>query len=189
MASRTIAQTKTYTYVICALFAALTAVGAFIKFPMPFVPFTLQFLFTALSGVLLGSKRGMISQMLYVGIGLAGIPVFTKGGGIGYIFQPTFGYLMGFIIAAYIIGKLTEGKKANFKVIFMASFVGLMVVYAVGVVYMYLIVNLYVGKPLTLWHAFYVGAISCLPGDLIVCSITGLVGSKLIPILKQQQLI
>ena len=189
MASRTIAQTKTYTYVICALFAALTAVGAFIKIPMPLVPFTLQFLFTALAGVLLGPKRGMISQMLYVGIGLAGIPIFTKGGGIGYVFQPTFGYLIGFIIAAYIIGRLTAGRKASFKVIFMASFVGLMVVYAIGVVYMYYIFNLYLGKPLTLWHAAYAGAISCLPGDLIVCSITALVGTKLIPILKQQQLI
>ncbi|MDF2613360.1 MAG: biotin synthase [Clostridia bacterium] len=189
MEQRTIAQTKTYTYVICALFAALSAVGAFIKIPMPLVPFTLQFLFVALSGVLLGSKRGLIAQMLYVGIGLAGIPVFTKGGGIGYIFQPTFGYLVGFIIGAYIIGKIVEKTGVSFKTIFLASFIGLLVVYLVGVVYMYFIVNLYIGKELPLAKAIYVGAISCLPGDLIGCFITSLVGSKLIPILKRQQLI
>lgn len=189
MEQRTIAQTKTYTYVICALFAALTAVGAFIRIPMPLVPFTLQFLFVALAGVLLGSKRGLISQMLYVGIGLIGIPVFTKGGGIGYVFQPTFGYLIGFIVGAYIIGKIIERVGASFRTIFIASVVGLLVVYVIGVLYMYLIVNLYMAKPLALGKAIYVGAISCLPGDLIVCFITSLVGSKLIPILKKQQLI
>ncbi|WP_070000084.1 biotin transporter BioY [Cellulosilyticum sp. I15G10I2] len=189
MESRTIAQTKTYTYVICALFAALSAVGAFIKIPMPLVPFTLQFLFTALSGVLLGSKRGMLAQMLYVGIGLAGIPIFTKGGGISYVFQPTFGYLVGFIIGAYIIGKIVEQKGASFKVIFMASFIGVIAIYIFGVIYMYFIVNLYIGSPMPLSKAIYVGAIACLPGDLISCFITSLVGSKLVPILKKQQLI
>jgi len=77
-----------------ALFAALTAVGAFIRVPLPIVPFTLQTFFVALSGALLGARRGMLAQLLYVAIGLLGVPIFTKGGGIGYVFQPSFGYLV-----------------------------------------------------------------------------------------------
>ena len=65
--------------ILCALFAALIAVGAFIKIPGPFVPFTLQYLFTMLSGLLLGSKLGLVSVGVYILLGLAGLPVFTQG--------------------------------------------------------------------------------------------------------------
>jgi biotin transport system substrate-specific component len=53
---------------------------------------------------MLGSKLGALSQLIYVVLGLIGIPVFTKGGGLSYIFEPSFGYLIGFILAACIIG-------------------------------------------------------------------------------------
>ncbi len=86
--------------VLCSLFAALIAVGAFIKIPVPLVPFTLQFLFTTLAGLLLGSKLGFTAVMSYIAVGLAGIPVFASGGGISYVFQPSFGYLIGFAIGA-----------------------------------------------------------------------------------------
>lgn len=76
--------------ILVAMFAALTAIGAFIKIPIPYVPFTLQFLFCAFAGMILGARLGALSQIIYVAIGLAGIPVFTEGGGIGYVFKPTF---------------------------------------------------------------------------------------------------
>lgn len=189
MKTHAIAYTKTYTYVICALFAALTAVGAFIKIPLPLIPFTLQFLFVALSGVLLGAKRGLISQLLYIGIGLAGVPVFAEGGGISYIFQPSFGYLIGFAAAAYLIGRLMESKTSSIRSIFLSTFIGLLLVYLIGVIYMYFIVNLYLSKEITLWKAIYAGAVTCLPADLLLCLLTGLAGTKLVPILKRQQLI
>ena len=96
----------TRNMVLAALFAALTAIGAFLQIPTGTVPITLQFLFTALAGLLLGWKWGAISQLLYVGIGLLGLPVFTQGGGIGYVLQPSFGFLLGLIPAAAIIGAL-----------------------------------------------------------------------------------
>ena len=99
---------KTKNLILVSLFAALTAVGAFIRIPIPFVPFTLQYLFCAFAGILLGPKLGALSQIIYVGMGLIGIPVFTEGGGIAYVFKPTFGYLIGFIVAAYVIGKIAE---------------------------------------------------------------------------------
>ena len=100
----------TRNMVLAALFAALTAIGAFLQIPTGTVPITLQFLFTALAGLLLGWKWGAISQLLYVGIGLLGLPVFTQGGGIGYVLQPSFGFLLGLIPAAAVIGAMTARR-------------------------------------------------------------------------------
>ena len=67
-------RTKNLLY--CSLFTALIAVGAFIKIPIPVVPFTLQFLFTTLAGLLLGSKMGAVSVIAYMVLGLVGLPIF-----------------------------------------------------------------------------------------------------------------
>lgn len=94
--------------VLFALFTALIAIGAFIRIPVPFCPFTLQLLFTTLAGLLLGSRRGAASVAVYVFLGLIGLPVFTSGGGPSYIFQPTFGYLLGFIGGAGLTGYIAH---------------------------------------------------------------------------------
>ena len=72
-------RTKNLMY--CSLFTALIAVGAFIKIPIPVVPFTLQFLFTTLAGLLVGSKMGAVSVIAYMVLGLVGLPIFSEGGG------------------------------------------------------------------------------------------------------------
>ena len=100
-------QGKVKELVLFSLFTALTAIGAFIRVPVPLCPFTLQLLFTTLSGLILGSRKGAASVAVYVALGLSGVPVFTQGGGPGYIFQPTFGYLLGFIAGAWLTGKLS----------------------------------------------------------------------------------
>ena len=71
--------------VYTALLAALTAVGAFIRIPIGISVITLQFLFTAMAGVLLGPGGGALSQGVYVALGLVGLPIFTAGGGFGYV--------------------------------------------------------------------------------------------------------
>ena len=107
----------TRNMVLAALFAALTAIGAFLQIPTGTVPITLQFLFTALAGLLLGWKWGAVSQLLYVGIGLLGLPVFTQGGGIGYVLQPSFGFLLGLIPAAAVIGALTARRTGYLNIL------------------------------------------------------------------------
>ena len=82
-------MSKTKTLIYCSLFTALIAAGAFIKIPVPVVPFTLQYLFTMLAGLLLGSKRGTISVVAYMLLGLAGLPIFSEGGGLWYVFKPS----------------------------------------------------------------------------------------------------
>ena len=99
---------KTRDLIYCALFAALTAIGAFLHFQLFQATITLQFFFTAMAGLLLGAKLGALSQLLYVALGLVGVPIFAAGGGFGYIFNPTFGFLLGLIPTAWVIGKIAE---------------------------------------------------------------------------------
>ena len=104
-------MTKTKSMIYCGLFTALIAAGAFIKIPVPVVPFTLQYLFTMLAGLFLGSRKGMISVVAYMLLGLAGLPIFSEGGGIWYIFKPSFGYIIGFCLGTYVTGLIAERLK------------------------------------------------------------------------------
>lgn len=106
-------RTNTRMLILAALFSALTAIGAFLKFPLGAMSVTLQFLFTAMAGVLLGARWGALSQAAYVVLGLVGLPIFTMGGGLGYVFQPSFGFLLGLIPSAWVMGKLTEGRRSS----------------------------------------------------------------------------
>ena len=177
---------KTRDLILVALFAALTAIGAFIKIPIPPVPLSLQFLFCAFAGVLLGSKLGLYSQLLYVVIGLSGIPVFTNGGGISYVFQPTFGYLLGFILCAFIIGKLTENLKViSFKNIFFPVVAGLTSVYLVGVPYLYMILNNYLGKNVPFFTVLKSGFLLFIIQDICWSILIAFTATKIIPSLRR----
>ena len=102
---------KTKSMVLTAMFTALITAGAYIRIPVPVCPFTLQFLFTTLAGIILGKNRGAAAAAMYVILGLAGLPVFAGGGGIGYVLQPTFGYLIGFIAGSYITGAVRSEQR------------------------------------------------------------------------------
>ncbi|MBQ4431071.1 MAG: biotin transporter BioY, partial [Synergistaceae bacterium] len=90
---------KTGRLTLCALFAALIAIGTHIKIPTPLLPLTFQTFFVVLAGLVLGGKYGALSVCVYVIAGLAGLPVFT-----GSALNPTFGYIIGFIPGAWIAG-------------------------------------------------------------------------------------
>lgn len=168
--------------ILCSLFTALIAIGAFIRIPVPVVPFTLQFLFTTLAGMLLGARLGAISVSIYVILGLIGIPVFAEGGGLGYIFKPSFGYLIGFIAGTYLTGKLTESMHTlTTKKLAGAAFSGLLVVYAFGMAYYYLIGNYIVGKPIALWPLFLYCFLLAVPGDIVLCLVAGILSKKIKP--------
>ena len=159
-------KTNTRMLVLTALFAALTAVGAFFKIPFALAAISLQFLFTAMAGVLLGAGWGAASQAVYVLIGLVGVPIFALGGGFSYVFQPTFGFLLGLIPCAFVIGRLAK-RPLRFWRTALAMLAGLAVLYAVGVPYMALIANGYLGKGLTFWQVLKNGMLIYLPGDLV----------------------
>ncbi|MEI3552319.1 MAG: biotin transporter BioY [Acutalibacteraceae bacterium] len=126
-------KSTVYSLILCALFAALIAVGAFIKIPVPFVPFTLQLLFTTLAGIVLGPKYGALSVGVYILIGLCGVPIFTQGGGPAYVLQPTFGYLIGFLIGTFVTGLIVHKvPRPSIKRLLVANFSGLLIVYTLG---------------------------------------------------------
>ena len=168
-----------------ALFVALVAVGAFIKIPIPYLPFTLQLLFTTLAGLILGSRLGGMSVVMYLILGLAGVPIFTEGGGFMYVVKPTFGYLLGFAIGAFVAGRMVETSVTlTFKRLLAASFVNLAIVYGVGMLYLYEIKDLYLGKPIGLDALFiYCFALPVIP-DVFLCILAAVIAKRLIPILK-----
>lgn len=133
---------KTRNLILCALFTALTAVGAFLRIPIPVVPFTLQLLFTMLSGLLLGGKLGAVSVCLYIAMGLLGLPVFAEGGGVSYVLKPSFGYIIGFAAASYVTGVIANHvPNPGYKRLLIANFAGLGIVYFFGMTYYYLMSN------------------------------------------------
>lgn len=175
---------KTRDLILTALFAALTAVGAFLHFPLGITSVTLQFLFTALSGVLLGAKYGALSQAVYVLLGLVGLPVFTQGGGLGYLVMPSMGFLFGLIPAALVIGLLTKKGVTPLRVAG-ACLAGLAVLYLIGLPYMYVVLNLYMGKGLSLGAILKLGCLVYLPGDAVKIAVTAVVSQPLSKALRR----
>ncbi len=167
--------------VYTALFTVLTAVGAFLRIPLGVSSITLQFLFTAMAGVLLGAGGGALSQAVYVVLGLVGLPIFTAGGGFGYVLQPTFGFLLGLIPSAAVIGALTRRNTSALRIA-LACAAGLAVLYAVGVPYMALILNGYMGKGMSVSALLWAGMLPFLPGDAIKIAVTAV----LCPLLRKR---
>lgn len=159
-------QSRTRALVRCALFAALTAAGALIRIQFFQATLTLQFFFTILAGLLLGARLGALSQALYVFLGLAGMPVFAAGGGIGYLFHPTFGFVLGLIPAAWLIGKLGATARSARRVT-LACLGGLAVLYAVGLPYIALIVRVYQGGSIGTAALVTAYMLPYLPGDCL----------------------
>ena len=162
--------------VLIPLFTALTAVGAFIKIPVPHVPFTLQTLMVMFAGLILGSRGGALSQLLYLILGLMGLPIFAQGGGPAYVLQPSFGFLLGFIPGAFVIGKILEGPKdlALPKVV-TALVLGQGVIYLFGLSYLYFNLNFILHKPVSPYWVLMSGLFIFLPGDVLKTAIAAMV--------------
>lgn len=176
---------KTRAMILAALFAALTAVGAFIKIPTPISSFTLQIFFTSMAGVLLGKKWGAASQIVYVLLGLVGLPIFTSGGGMGTLLTPTAGFLLGMIPMAWLIGFLVEKRGAGFWNICLACLAGLVVLYVIGLPYMHLILTVHLQKEWTIWQTIKGGMLIFLPWDFLKIILTGLLCTRIYPAVQK----
>ena len=180
-------MSKTKNLINCSLFTALIAVGAFIKIPIPVVPFTLQFLFTTLAGLLLGSRKGTISVVAYMLLGLAGLPIFSEGGGIWYIFKPSFGYIIGFCLGTFVTGLIAERmKEKTIPRYLLANFTGLLIVYAAGMVYYYVICNYVIDTPIAVGPLFLYCFLLAVPGDICLCILAAILVKRVKPILDRQ---
>lgn len=175
---------STKDMLLVSLFTALMIVGAMIKIPVGTVPITLQVLFVILSGMILGSRLGALSQIIYMLLGLIGLPVFTGGSGPSYVLTPSFGFIIGFILAAYIIGKLMEKLKFSAFNIFIISIIGTVIIYLAGIPYMYIILNNIMHMKITFLKAIETGCLIFLPADIIKCIIASFIAYKTIPAIR-----
>ena len=165
-----------------SLFGALTAVGGYIMIPLPPVPITLQTFFVTLSGSLLGGTMGAASQVVYILLGVIGLPVFAGGkSGIGVLFGPTGGYLVGFVVGAYITGRLTMLRsRPGFLWLCFSMTVGTAVLSGLG------ILQLMVVAQLSLAKAVAVGLLPTLPGALVKVVAAALICRKVGDRLRRQ---
>ena len=169
---------------LIALFAVLSMIGAKISLPVLTIPFTFQFIISLLTGIVLGARRAMLAQGLYLLMGLAGLPVFAKGGGLAYIFEPSFGYLIGMLLCAGVVGAISDRlapgqNKLKVWQLIPLNFLGLVIVYTLGVAYMLLIKNVYADGSLTFVKALQFGLLPFLINDSIYCIVAALIGPRL----------
>lgn len=165
-----------------ALFGAGTAAGAYVVIPVAPVPITLQTLFLYVAAGLLGERVAALSQVVYVLLGVIGLPVFAGGkAGLGILFGPTGGYLLGFILGAYAAGKLmpSGGMPGTVRTV-LALAAGTVVIYVPGVLQLCVVAKLSPAKALT------VGVLPFLLGDGIKIAAATLVTIKLKPRMEQR---
>lgn len=132
--------------IMAALFAGITAVCAQIAFPVPFspVPFTGQTLAVALAATILGARYGAIAMIIYTLLGAVGVRVFAEfNGGLHVLVGPTGGFIFGFILAAYVTGKMIErNRKPGFLWAMFANAVGLVIIFTAGWIQLKFVANL-----------------------------------------------
>lgn len=161
-----------------AVFVVLTALGAHVEVPLPLVPITLQTLFVVLSGILLGPWLGAASQLAYLGVGLAGAPVFAMAPGPAALMGPTAGYLLAFppaaLLAGWLAGPATgRGLVRGFRLTG-AAFVASFAILAGGVAWL----ALAMGDP---ERALAVGLVPFLPGDVMKTLLAVLIAWRIRP--------
>ena len=148
---------------LTALFAALTAAGAFLAIPIGPVPIVLQNMFAVLSGLILGPLMGSAAVGLYLLAGIINLPVFAGGtGGIARFAGPTGGFLVGYLLAAFAAGLIAgkPGMKISLSRLIIAVTAGLLVLYVPGLLWLKTKLNLG-------WLAtFMAGFVPFIAGDI-----------------------
>lgn len=130
-------KTNTYAFILCAFSAAIIAVLAQITIPLPLVPITGQTLAIGLIVTILGKKYGTISVLLYVLLGAVGLPVYSNfSGGLSILVGPTGGYIVGFIVQAYIMGIYLDKFGYNYLHANISNLIGMIITLAFGTIWL-----------------------------------------------------
>ena len=160
---------------------AIICVSAYISFPLPFTPvmITTQTIAINLVALILMPKQSFLVILLYIFLGAFGLPVFSGGtSGFGNLFGPTGGFIIGFLVIAPLISYL-KGKNNSFKrYLFVTIFVGMIVLYAVGTVYMSIV------QKISIIAALSVAVFPFIFGDILKCFLSSFIAVKLNKILK-----
>lgn len=165
---------KTFKMLTCAMFAALTAVLAQFSIPIGPVPISLATFSVFLAGGILGASGGLVSQVVYILLGAAGLPVFAGfSGGAGVIAGPTGGYIVGYAAGAWLIGLMTErfGRKVFPLAVSMAA--GMAVCYFLGTVWFIIVTKR------TVWESMMICVFPFLIGDVLKIAVASAISTRL----------
>ena len=170
---------------LAAMFVALMAIGANISTIAPFlhvggVPITLQTFFAILAGAILGSRLGSIALTVYMLVGLVGVPVFADfTGGLSIIIKPTFGFILSYILVAFMIGKMVERNK-SLPAFITASLIGMAVNYLFGTNWMYFAYKLWAAAPEGFSYKMaWLWMVAPLPKDIVLSVLAGIMAHRL----------
>ncbi|MDD5496167.1 MAG: biotin transporter BioY [Candidatus Omnitrophica bacterium] len=166
---------------ICAVigvlfFMAATTLGAYVRIPLQGspVPITLQTFFVILSGAVLGRRFGTYSQFGYVALGMSGLPLFQGvGAGMAYLMGPTGGYLMGFILASYLIGRMINTGGSGMKNIMISFIAGDLLIHSLGTLWLICIYRIDVARALS------IGMFAFIPGEIVKISAAAIIFSRI----------
>jgi biotin transport system substrate-specific component len=173
---------KLFRTVLASLMAALTAVGSYIYIPIGPVPIVLSTLFVLLCGLLLGSRWGLISMLVYLFVGAIGIPVFSGGrGGLPHFFGPTGGYLLGYAVAAWVAGAVSERFRGRMAGEITAVAAGTLCIYLCGVPWLKAVTQM----PWT--KALMAGMAPFLIGDVFKAVVAVFLARAVRPVLKRTE--
>lgn len=163
-------STRDITY--CSIMAALTLLSGFITVPLGPIPLTLQTLFVLLTGLILSKRNALISQGIHFLLSLL-------IGGFQSFISPSFGFVFGFAAGAYVIAFIIEKYGFTVKSASIAVFIGSIVIYLVGLPYMAIILNNYLGGNFSIMQILQMGLFMFIPGDLIKAVFAVVVGLRL----------
>ena len=145
------------------------------------VPFSVLPVFVLMSGIILGAEYAAMAMLVYIVLGLFGLPVFSSApfGGVGYILKPTFGFLLGYVAAAYAVGKVY--REGSLWRAIIGVLAGLVILYLFGLSYLYIILHWVLHRPTSLAGVLLIGFVPLLfMGDLIKAGIAVWVGQEVV---------
>lgn len=161
--------------ILTSLFTALIAAGTFIKIPMVPVSMTLQTLFVFLTGLLLPPLNAAVAVLIYIILGLIGLPVFTSGGGPAALFSPTGGFIFGFLFASLAGALLSKRKHDSILYNVMVVLVMEVVTYLFGLLWLKYKLD-------TTWsRTFTVGFVPFIIGDAVKMAVAAISAKLLYP--------
>jgi len=206
-----LAHSHVIHYVISALgFAYLTGICTFIKIPLFWtpVPITGQSLVVLLSGIILGKKWGPVSQAIYVLLGIAGVPWFM-GGSTHSLFYPTGGYLIGFILASFVVGYCTdpspfvkissfakatedatgdtvETKRSYWQLFGLLVFAHIFIIHACGLIQLHIWLSCTTKTSPSFSNLLFSGCLPFIPGDVLKIALVAKISRRLMPFRAKQ---
>jgi len=172
---------KTKKLAMTSVMAALMCLaGMLVHWAPALVPFSVLPVFVYISGLILGAEYASMAMIVYLVLGLFGLPVFAAApfGGLGYILKPTFGFLLGYIAAAYVVGRVY--REGSLWRAIVGVLLGLIVLYIFGLSYLYIILQWVLHRSTSIVGVLMIGFVPFILGDLIKAGIAVWVGQEVV---------